>query len=324
MIENVSDNLFRIEVPLVKNPLRAINAYVVTSGHRNLLVDTGMNRPECRHALEAGLRELGVDRAKTDFFITHFHADHLGLVTALARKDSRVYFNEPEARWIGAFTAQSFLESLIKHAAASGFPEKRLENALKEHPGIKYSPREYPELTILSDGDIIEAGDYRFTCIHTPGHSPGHLCLHDPNKGIFISGDHVLEDITPNISAAMDDADMLGAYLESLDKVYDLDITLVLPGHRRTFSDCRARIRELKEHHQLREEEVLKILKTGTYTAYETAARMTWDFADSWEQFPMMQKWFAVGEAAAHLRHLEIRGRAHRELRNGIFVHGIA
>jgi len=44
------------------------------------VIDTGLNRKECLEAMETGLREIKVDLGKTDFFITHLHADHFGLV----------------------------------------------------------------------------------------------------------------------------------------------------------------------------------------------------------------------------------------------------
>jgi glyoxylase-like metal-dependent hydrolase (beta-lactamase superfamily II) len=194
-----------------------------------------------------------------------------------------------------------------------------------QHPGIRYSPPNYPEFTILRDGDPLEVGDYRFNCVHTPGHSPGHLCLHEPNKRILLSGDHVLGDITPNIASGMGDNDVLGAYLASLDKVYDLAVALVLPGHRRVFSDLQSRIKELKHHHQVRAEEVLTILKTGIGTAYEVATQMTWNIAvESWERFPLMQKWFAVGEAAAHLRYLETEGAVRKVVQDGTFIYTVS
>ncbi len=322
MIETILPNLFRIEVPLPRNPLRNINSYVIASEERALVVDTGMNQPECRAALEAGFDALGLDRTRTDFFITHFHADHLGLVPALASESSRVFFNEPETQWVHTFTPGAFLARLIKYGRACGFQAEGLEAAMKQHPGLRNSPPQYPEFTVLHDGDALEAGGYRFTCVSTPGHSPGHLCLYESNHRILLSGDHVLGDITPNISATADDNDTLGTYLASLDKVYALEVALVLPGHRRKFSNFRERIEELKAHHLTREEEVVRILKTGVDTAYAVATQMTWDFvAQSWDHFPLMQKWFAVGEAAAHLRHLETKGVVNKTLRDGTFIY---
>jgi glyoxylase-like metal-dependent hydrolase (beta-lactamase superfamily II) len=57
-----------------------------------------MNRAECRKAMDAGLNALAVDLNRTDFFITHMHADHFGLVSDLAGESAKIYFNYPDAR----------------------------------------------------------------------------------------------------------------------------------------------------------------------------------------------------------------------------------
>ena len=80
MTEMMLPNLYRIEIPLPKNPLKALNSYLIKGDGRFLIIDTGMNREECQNAMFTALEELKVDLKKTDFFITHIHADHLGLV----------------------------------------------------------------------------------------------------------------------------------------------------------------------------------------------------------------------------------------------------
>ncbi len=103
-------------------------------------------------------------------------------------------------------------------------------------------------------------------------------------------------------------------YLASLDRVYDLDVELVLPGHRSVIRDHRARIDELRRHHRARLDEVLSILEKGRQNVFQVASQMTWDIDfDSWESFPVAQKWFAFGEAAAHLKYLEEEGRVMRD-----------
>jgi glyoxylase-like metal-dependent hydrolase (beta-lactamase superfamily II) len=107
-------------------------------------------------------------------------------------------------------------------------------------------------------------------------------------------------------------------YLSSLDKVSKLDVDLVLPGHRRVTKKCRDRIEELKLHHEHRADEVLEILKPGAKNAYQVAMRMSWDIKyDSWEQFPVPQRWFATGEAISHLKYLQEKGMICREMRDG-------
>jgi glyoxylase-like metal-dependent hydrolase (beta-lactamase superfamily II) len=209
-------------------------------------------------------------------------------------------------------------EWMITYAGRNGFPEKQLQTAIDAHPGSKFGSGWIPDLKILEDGEKIEYGDFSFTCIATPGHTMGHTCLYETDKKILISGDHILIDITPNIQCWSDERNPLKDYLLSLRKVYDLDVELVLPGHRRIFLDHRRRIRELEAHHRHRLEEVLGILKNADLTAYDTAARMSWDIkADCWDAFPIAQKWFATGEALSHLLYLEKEGMLRRETVDG-------
>ena len=311
MIESIRTNLFRMEIPLPESPLKFTNSYAILASDRNLIIDTGFNRAECLNAMTQGLAELDVDLHKTDFLITHLHADHFGLAAKLASDTSRIYFNRPDA---AAMQNLGDWEPIISYAALNGFPEDELRSAIGKHPGIKYGPEFIPELTLLDDGDTLRAGDYRLQCVQTPGHTRGHICLYERDKKILFSGDHILHDITPNIQCWWDQEDPLKNYLSSLDKVLELEVELVLPGHRRRFTDCRERILELKAHHRNRIDEVMEIIGRDSNNAYGTASFMTWDIAcDSWEQFPVAQKWFATGEAIAHLRFLEEEGRIVRE-----------
>ena len=102
MIEEIRPNFFRVEIPLPNSPLKFLNSYFILSPNRNLIVDTGLNRQACFEAMQVGLQQLNVDLTKTDFFITHLHADHFGLVSKLVTSTSRTYFNPPEGELIKA------------------------------------------------------------------------------------------------------------------------------------------------------------------------------------------------------------------------------
>lgn len=168
-------------------------------------------------------------------------------------------------------------------------------------------------MQMLTEGDIIRVGDYVFECVETPGHTLGHTCLYEPSHKLFIAGDHILAGISPNIQCWAEDRNPLQQYLESLEKVRDYDVALVLPGHRRLFSGFEERIQELATHHHERLDEVLTILEAGPMSGFDVAARMTWDIkAAGWADFPVAQQWFATGEALAHLRYLEVAGRIGR------------
>ncbi len=140
------------------------------------------------------------------------------------------------------------------------------------------------------------------------------MCLYEPRRKILLAGDHILSDISPNIQLWSDEWNPLKEYLASLDKVYALDVELALPGHRQIFGNCRERIRELKDHHRQRLNEIVSILQKGKKDAFQVASEMSWEMTyDSWDLFPLTQKWFAVGEAISHLKYLEEEGFILRE-----------
>jgi glyoxylase-like metal-dependent hydrolase (beta-lactamase superfamily II) len=271
-----------------------------------------MNREECYKALSSALKRLEV--SNPIIFVTHLHADHIGLVGELgaseicfSKKESEIVlkmFDDPSEYW----------RAIVEKYMANGFPEEEARKMLKLHPGIRYTTMDRIEFTEMKDGDEIEIGDFRLRCIETPGHSPAHMCLYDEDKKLFFSGDHVLLDITPNITWWPFLENSLKSYLESLDKVRDLEVNLVLPGHRRLWKDLRARVDEIKRHHDVRLKEAFNALDRPK-TAWEVAPSITWDLKyERWEDVHVVQKWFAVGETVAHLEYLLKQGALQKEI----------
>lgn len=90
MVTEIIPGLYSIAVPLPNNPLKSLNAYVIT-GERNLLIDTGFRQDACREALLSGLQTLGVSMEHTDIFLTHLHSDHTGLAPEIRGRGTRIY-----------------------------------------------------------------------------------------------------------------------------------------------------------------------------------------------------------------------------------------
>lgn len=319
MIEEIAPNLYRMEIPLPKSPLKWLNSYVVKSRDRFLIIDTGFNQDECQNEMNANLRRLSVNLNKTDVFVTHFHVDHIGLAGTLATDNSQVYLNETEARQMNSLRDNwtGHWQKLLDVYVANGFPAEDARTSMESHPAQKYGLKREVAFSVAQDGDMIEVGDFHFQCISTPGHSPGHMCLYEPNKKILVAGDHILSDITPNIAYWLEMDDPLNEYLTNLEKVQALEVKIALPGHRRLIHDLHKRIRELQEHHRDRLNEVLTALRDGAKTTLQIAPSITWNITfKCWEEFPPAQKWFAFGETLAHLRFLENQGKVRRESDN--------
>lgn len=319
MVEKIHDGVYRIHVPLPGSPLKLLNSYCIKGDGRDLVIDTGFNRPECREALYSGLQELDVREDALDILVTHRHADHAGQAPGLATHPGVKVFADPlEAKGINDFTSgDAYWNKTLERFVPHGFSNE--ENVLlrQQHPGIRYVGDRMLEYTFVHDGDELVYGDRVLRVIRTPGHTPGHVTLYEPDLKLYISGDHILGDITPNITCWAGVRDSLGDYLESLERVRALDVDLVLPGHRSLINDMNARIDTLKKHHAARLEEVRAILARGSASGYAVASKMTWTIRGTWADFPVTQKWFATGEALAHLEHLMVLGEAYTEEKDG-------
>ena len=318
MPEEIVSGIYRIPVPLVGNPLKELNAYLLKGADGNLLIDTGFRQPGCREALFAGLRELGVRRGETEVLLTHLHSDHSGLAPEAAGERT-IYISEVDRP---SLADRSYREKywgvMDARFREEGFPRRLMAKMNETNPARSMAPPSGGRYEGLADGQILEKAGFRLQCLLMPGHTPGQMCFWLPDRGILFTGDHVLFDITPNITAWPILADALGSYLESLKKIRAYEPDLTLPGHRKT-GDLKTRVDQLLCHHQRRLEEALSVVKAHPgLGAYELAGHMTWKIrASSWEDFPVAQKWFAVGECMSHLDHLTALGRARRETADG-------
>ena len=319
MPESIMPGIYRIGVVLPDNPLRELNSYLIQGEERDLLIDTGFNLPECRQALLQGLEELQVDRNRLDILLTHHHSDHSGLATEIASPDSSIYINGNELKELASALSGELHWLRFDRYKTEGFPEDKLKLTMRKNPAIVLAMEQLDKRFVtLQEGDILKVGPYRLRLIEVPGHTSGNSMFWMEEQGVMFTGDHVLFDISPNIMPKEDTKDILGEYLDSLRKVHDYPVRLALPGHRKS-GDYKLRIEELLDHHKQRLEEILTALRqTPGMHAYETAGRMTWRIrAKSWDDFPVNQQWFAMGECLAHLDHLRKYDKICRKEVNG-------
>lgn len=315
MAERVTQNLWRLDIPLEGNPLKNLNSYLIV-GERSLLIDTGFRWESCRVAMERQLAEIGVDRDRMDIFLTHLHSDHTGLAPTLIRPGCRIYIGRIDGPGVEDAMDDAAWQALYTAYVRDGFSWEEIDHLWDKNPAQGAAPEVWDQYQDLEDGDVLSYGGHDLRCVLTPGHTPGHMCLYEAESKWLFSGDHVLFHISPNICRWSSMPDALGSYLESLQKVRDLPVELLLPAHRQETGDLTARVDELTAHHLRRIENAWQTVREEPgLTAYEIAGRMRWKIRSrSWEDFPLTQKFFAVGEALAHLDYLEVRGRiAHRE-----------
>lgn len=319
--EKITERIYRIPVPLVGNPLKELNSYLILGNDRPLLIDTGFRMEECRQALFAALAEHGLKPGDPDVVLTHFHSDHAGLAPEVAL-DKTIYLNTNDLNLLrDNESTQLYRTTLTNQFRAEGFSEEHLAQMTTSHPGHAYAPTPGGNYHALTNGDVLDAGGCKLQSLFLPGHTPGQMCFWVEEEGILFTADHILYNITPNITSwigVLDDS--LGSYLDSLDKVSAYEVKTPLPGHRQP-GDTAARIVELKDHHRSRLDETLRAVKENPGEgAYLLAGKLTWNIrrrSTDWEDFPLPQKWFAVGECIAHLNYLRFRNQIRLEMDNG-------
>ena len=329
MPEQITENVYLISIPLENSPLKNLNAYLVRGRVRNLLIDTGYYTKSCIDVMRGCLKEIGVDMRETDIFLTHLHSDHCGMAGAIASSETTVYMSPADSRHLRDSYDPGFLDQTEAVYLSYGFSKEELIENRKNNPAVAYrQPVLVPSVPVY-DGQVIDLGGTRLTCVSTPGHTPGHMCQYDPERKILFAGDHIIYDITPNITSWTEMEDALGTYLDSLRRVRGLDMKLALSAHRRPVSDSRMRIDQLLSHHEARLEDVMRILQMQggsgiVMNCYQIASYMKWSIrARNWEEFPVVQKFFAVGEAASHLDHLIALNKVRRECSEGIYYYHV-
>lgn len=304
MIQQHAENIYSFRITLPKNPLGWLNCYVVKgiNGGRDLLIDSGFNIPQCLRDLKKGMAELEMAPENTDVFFTHSHFDHIGNASHLQEMGCRLM--------VGRLDYEFFLSApwvtQLKNSRKDGIPVAP-QSQLDVRSG---APGSFT-INTLEEGEVLRYGGYELECVLTPGHTPGHICLYDAAHKLMFTGDHVLFDITPNITF-IEDYDMLDDYLASLKKIEKFDVELALPAHKTTGGKSfKERVEELQRHHEARLNEAESVVASFEHVcAYEAASHMEWSIkARNWESFPGNQKWFATGETLAHLVYLSTHGR---------------
>jgi len=309
--KEIFPDFYKLRIPLPIPSLRYLNSYLVKAKDQCLLIDTGMCSDAAFNELRRQLAEIGIQPQNlTEILVTHFHIDHVGLISRLRKlSKAKLLVSAKESQATRLVTSESHWERWVHLYEEAGIPPEVLEQMFMSTPSHLYSEI-YEELCkpsrSLKNGDEISIGEYSFRAIWTPGHSPGHICLYEPERRLLMAGDHILLTITPHVTQWIEEGNPLAEYLTSLEKVGKLDVDIVLPGHGELFTDHRKRVKELEDHHRLRATEILSELQTQRLTAYQIASRIHWDVDfPSWDKFPAFQKFLAVGETLAHLRFLE-------------------
>jgi glyoxylase-like metal-dependent hydrolase (beta-lactamase superfamily II) len=302
----------------VPGPLMHINVWAIDDGDGVALVDTGLPLDSSKEGWRALLDGPLAGRTVTRVIVTHMHPDHLGLAGWLTRKFGiRLWMTRGEyltARMLVADARPEPPEDVVVLWRGAGWSDEQIAAAVAKGwgmfaRGVHRMPDGYVR---VRDGDRL--GDWR--SVVGTGHSPEHLCLVDDARRVMISGDQVLPRISSIVSVSVTEpeADPLGEWLDSLAELRaalpgDL---LVLPAHGFPFTGLHARLDALIAGHHKQLARLEERLSQAPRRAIDCFGVM---FAREITQDLLGM---ATGETLAHLRYLELRGRATCEDRAGV------
>jgi glyoxylase-like metal-dependent hydrolase (beta-lactamase superfamily II) len=314
-VEQVAGGLWSIPVPVPLAPLRYTLVYALEVPGALVLVDAGWDTEQAWQSLTNGLTQIGGSVTDVEaVLVTHLHPDHYGLA-------GRV--REASDAWVGLHPADAALlfgtDPDVAGALAgvgdllelAGMPASEL-GFLDLARGVADGLAGSPPDRLIEHGQRLPLQGWDLHAIHTPGHSPGHLCFHDRQRRVLMTGDHVLPRITPNIGVhALTSEDALAQFIDSLERVAALDeeIDEVLPAHEYRFSGLASRCRALISHHEQRLSHVRERLDSAM-TAWELAHVLDW--AQPWPEISTLMRPAAVAETLAHLVQLERTRRVRR------------
>lgn len=205
-------------------PATHTNSYAL-GGRDVLLVEPATPYPDEQRKWLDWARSLGsTGRRLVGLFLTHHHVDHCGGTEVFARE-----LGVPV--WAHRMTADRL-------------------------PGFPITRRLADGEDVVLDAPVAQ----KWRVLLTPGHAPGHLCLHEASLGMLVVGDMVASEGT--IIVEPNDGDMR-VYIEQLDRLRSLGSRLALPAHGDPIQDPRALFTHYIEHRLLREQKVLVALRSA-------------------------------------------------------------
>jgi glyoxylase-like metal-dependent hydrolase (beta-lactamase superfamily II) len=214
-----ADGVTLLHEPWIK-PFYRCNMWHVRGRDRDFLFDSGLGHVSLRaHVPLVSGKPLAC-------IASHTHFDHIGC------------HHEFGACWVHAAEAAILADPRNEWTLADRYATDQMFNRLPE--GWDQSRYHVKPATIgrlLEHGDVIDLGDRAFEVIHTPGHSPGGIGLFEKKTGLFLSGDIVYD------GPLIDDAyhSTIPAYVETLERLRRLPVSIVHGGHFPSFGPVRFR-----------------------------------------------------------------------------------
>jgi glyoxylase-like metal-dependent hydrolase (beta-lactamase superfamily II) len=270
--------------------------------------------------LDEALSTLGKTTKDIDrIFLTHFHADHCGIAGRIQEiSGAAVHLSDVDE---SRLQQNNRLEELAGRARQfflpQGLPLKAMDTLIKLMAVFRKATIPFRVGSPLVPRERITLGDRTFEVIPAPGHTAGQMCFYFPDEAILLAGDHILPDITPNLSPDIFRLEYrpLKSFLESLGAIRDLPVRMVYPAHGDPFPDLPKRIDEMKEHHAERTQLIVEALRGKEKTAFDVSGDIFGTELPEFDQF------LALNETYVHLVELMDKGVVMTGERDGLVLY---
>jgi glyoxylase-like metal-dependent hydrolase (beta-lactamase superfamily II) len=308
--DRILPGLWRLRLPLPWPAVPHVNAFAIASGNGVVLVDTGFHEPGAMRQLDRALDQAGLRFEHIRLLVcTHAHSDHYGQAGPITRAAGCEFWLHPNHGHAtkSARDPDRAFERRLEVARQSGVPAADLESFEEERRGQGFGIAEIvlPGRDLLPGVEVsTDLGAWRV--YETPGHAPSHVVLHQPDRGLLLSGDHLLGRVSLYYDYGYT-PDPVGEFLDSLDLVDGLDVQLVLAGHGRPVRDARALADANRRAVTERLDRVRAAFAGEPRTAFDVVPEMLGRELPR----PMMVGW-GLSETLCYLRHLELRGEVQR------------
>jgi glyoxylase-like metal-dependent hydrolase (beta-lactamase superfamily II) len=302
---------------IVPTPYRVgpANVYVFTAEPVTLF-DCGPNTPATETALMLGLERAGVRPEQiARIVISHAHPDHYGMAPRLREiSGARIMLGE---RDLPKLADRSMMVATGRLLLRAGMPMDELVDMGERERRLGDLRPDVVGAETLAGGDRLGFDGFDLEVLHLPGHTAGHICLYHTASGVLFSGDTLLLDISPNPLIEPDPMDpkerrrSLIEYLASLDRLSELSLSTVYPGHGEPIQDPHRVIEEMRAHHRERTVTLAGLL--------DDEGKTGWQLAN--ELFPSLEgfdNFLAVSEVVAHLDLLIEQRTAEQVDREGV------
>jgi glyoxylase-like metal-dependent hydrolase (beta-lactamase superfamily II) len=248
--EKVLRGVWRLRLPLPWPGVPHGNVWAVAADGGIVLFDTGIGGKGRMRQFDLALAQAGFGLEDVRLLVcTHSHTDHYGLAAPIVEGAGCELWMHPAWQHVRllADDPAAALEQRLEVARQSGVPLAGLERyreARSDDDDNGIDAIVEPDLDLVP-GVEVETDLGAWQVHETPGHAPSHVVLHQPERKLMISGDHLLGRTVLFFDHGHS-PDPVGEFLGSLDRVEPLAVDLCLPGHGRPFRDPKAKIAEAR------------------------------------------------------------------------------